>query len=348
MNSKDQQLRTSSTDSTTVVLIEKDSAQKQQPIDGNMQWKRYSSLVFLALQNAILVLVARYSRTMPGERFFSTTAVCVQEAVKLLASALIIICSEGGISGLIGQINKYIIKAPLDTLRVSVPAILYMIQNNLFYVAVSNLPAATFQVVFQTKILTTAMFAVLILHQKLSLTKWLSLFILTAGIAAVQIETTVSKEQKEQNSENQKPIVGFVAIIIASLTSGFAGVYFEKILKEAQVSVWLRNIQLAIFGFSLGMVAVYITDGEQVLKLGFFYGYNRWTVAVILNQALGGLIIACVVKYADNILKGFATSIAIIVSCIFSTFLFNFQITPIFITGAAMVIGSVCLYSGSK
>ena len=35
-----------------------------------------------------------------------------------------------------------------DTLKMSVPAIVYMIQNNLQYVAVSNLEAAVFQVLY--------------------------------------------------------------------------------------------------------------------------------------------------------------------------------------------------------
>ena len=38
---------------------------------------------------------------------------------------------------------------------------------------------------------------------------------------------------------------------------------------------------------------------------------------VALN-GLGGLIVAVVVKYADNILKGFACSMAIIITCIVS------------------------------
>jgi len=36
----------------------------------------------------------------------------------------------------------------LDFLKISVPAIIYMVQNNLLYVALSNLDAALFQVGF--------------------------------------------------------------------------------------------------------------------------------------------------------------------------------------------------------
>lgn len=39
-----------------------------------------------------------------------------------------------------------------------------------------------------------------------------------------------------------------------------------------------------------------------------------------LLQALGGLVIAAVIKYADNILKGFATSLSIILSTLISYF----------------------------
>ena len=39
-------------------------------------------------------------------------------------------------------------------------------------------------------------------------------------------------------------IVGVVAVFLACITSGFAGVYFEMVLKGSKQSLWLRNIQL--------------------------------------------------------------------------------------------------------
>lgn len=64
---------------------------------------------------------------------------------------------------------------------------------------------------------------------------------------------------------------------------------------------------------------------------------------MILN-ATGGLLVAVVVKYADNILKGFACSLAIIITCVISIFLFGFQLSLQFAAGATLVVGSVVMY----
>ena len=67
-----------------------------------------------------------------------------------------------------------------------VPSAVYLIQNNLLYVAASNLDVATYQITYQLKILTTAMFAVTMLNKKLISTQWLSLLILIAGVAKLK------------------------------------------------------------------------------------------------------------------------------------------------------------------
>ena len=61
-------------------------------------------------------------------------------------------------------------------------------------------------------------------------------------------------------------------------------------------------------------------------------------------NATGGLLVAMVIKYADNILKGFATSLAIILTSVVAVFLFGLTLSLQFIAGAAFVIASVFLY----
>jgi len=132
---------------------------------------------------------------------------------------------------------------------------------------------------------------------------------------------------------------------LACILSGLAGVYFEKILKNSKVSIWVRNIQLGMFGTFFALLTVYLSDYENIQTKGFFFGYNTLVWLNIIIQSSGGLLVAVVIKYADNILKGFATSIAIIVSCLASAYLFNTIIDFIFAFGTFLVVLSVVLYS---
>ena len=59
--------------------------------------------------------------------------------------------------------------------------------------------------------------------------QWLALFLLFLGVAVVQLNNGKSTERAAQTEQNQ--FLGFGAVILACCSSGFAGVYFEKILK---------------------------------------------------------------------------------------------------------------------
>lgn len=125
------------------------------------------------------------------------------------------------------------------------------------------------------------------------------------------------------------------------------GVYFEKILKGSKGSIWLRNVQLGMYGIVIGLVGMWVKDGDKIMESGFLFGYTGLVWSIVFNQAFGGLLVAVVVKYADNILKGFATSLAIIISCFVSVFFFSFQLNLQFIFGATLVISAVYLYGKS-
>ncbi|KAF9972016.1 hypothetical protein BGZ73_004920 [Actinomortierella ambigua] len=334
---------------------------------------KYISLIVLAVQNSCLIIVMALAQGPGRTPFYSSTAVFINEIVKL------IVCTGMTIRETIKETGRFYPQDFLhevfggDAWKLAIPAMLYAVQNNLQYVASHALDPSTFQVTYQLKILTTALFSVLMLNKVLPGLKWMSLVMLTIGIGLVSMEEANNRsasrnaapksdggsalagvahevqggryEAAAPTNDRPEVIVGLMAVMIACILSGLSGVYFEKILKNTQSSVWLRNIQLSFFSLPFAMLAIYLKDGQGVTEQGFFAGYDMLVIAAIACQSAGGLIVAVVLKYADNILKGFATSISIVISAIASVALFGSKIGSIFLLGTVLVLGATYLYS---
>lgn len=117
---------------------------------GEFLWKniKYISLLILVGQNAALVLTVRYSRMVSGDRMYlASTAVVLTELLKFIISTSMIFYNSNFDFVQTRELLYFeIIEKGYDTLKVSVPSLLYTVQNNLLYVALSHLNAVTFQV----------------------------------------------------------------------------------------------------------------------------------------------------------------------------------------------------------
>lgn len=109
-------------------------------------WK-YVSLVVLVFQNTALVLTMRYSRTIDGPKYLASTAVVLMEILKLTASTLMeLYHHRWDLQATISTLRVEVVENFEGMVKISVPSVLYTIQNNLLYLALSHLDAATFQV----------------------------------------------------------------------------------------------------------------------------------------------------------------------------------------------------------
>lgn len=229
-------------------------------------------------------------------------------------------------------------------------AVFYLIcyvTQQICYIFVLFQTFVSFQVSYQLKILTTAIFAVIILRKKLLVTQWGSLLFLIGGVALVQLaQMDDQKAGASASTEetNQNRLLGFAAVMGACVLSGFAGIFFEKILKGADISVWMRNVQMSLLSIPLGIIPCFFKDANDIATKGFFHGYDYYVMYLVALNAVGGLLVAMVVKYADNILKGFATSLAIIITAVASIFIFDFKLTIQFSGGALLVIVAIFMY----
>jgi len=308
---------------------------------------KYGSLFLLVAQLVGLVLLMRYSRTHTNgtDLYLSSTAVFSMELMKFIACNAAVYLQVGStIKGWATELYTHVWNSPDQMMKMSVPSFLYVVQNNLLYLALTNLDTATYQVCYQLKILTTALFSVLMLQRRFSRKKWLALVSLTIGVAIVETSgNTDLGAQKYSNTQSHS--VGFFAVLCASCTSGFSGVYFEKMLKGSTTSLWMRNIQMGLPSVIIAYVTIYLKDSAIIAEKGFFVGYSPVVWVVIGVQAIGGLIVAVVIKYADNVLKTFAASASIVISCIISGILFDFHPNFAFLVGATFVVISTVLYS---
>ncbi|EZG63632.1 UDP-N-acetylglucosamine transporter [Gregarina niphandrodes] len=315
---------------------------RQLPLVGFVPYK-YIALFLLVAQTVAAIFVMRVSRTTyadPTTPYLVTTAVAMAELTKFVCSAgLVLRDVEYSFGTAWAHIKTEMIDNPLGTLKVSVPAFLYTLQNNLLFIALSNISGAVYQVTYQLKILTTAVLSVLILHRRLSIDRWLSLVLLTSGVALIQLPS--GQETKAQGD----PVVGICAVLAACVTSALAGVYLEKVLKDTKTSIWLRNMQLGLLGTALAVTGAFWSDWTKIRQHGFFQGYNAATWAAILMQSAGGLIVAAVLKYADNILKCFGNALAIVLSCLVSYYIVGDYVpTFLFAVGTLFVITATYTY----
>jgi UDP-sugar transporter A1/2/3 len=96
------------------------------------------------------------------------------------------------------------------------------------------------------------------------------------------------------------------------------------------------------------MVAIFLYDYDAVFGRGYFYGYNAIVCTMILNHSLSGIAVSLVMKYADNIVKVYSTSVAMILTTLVSIPLFGFQLTLPFVLGTSVVSVAVYLHYQSK
>jgi UDP-sugar transporter A1/2/3 len=224
-----------------------------------------------------------------------------------------------------------------------------------------------FQVCYQCKLLTTAIVSVIMLQRKYSLKQWVCLTALGIGVAIVVLGAQDGGSSKTDDQNAQNLAAGLLAVTIACLCSAFAGVYFEKVLKRptvdggqarAPVSMWMRNVQMAFFSVCIALVNMMREtdeargytgemneDTNQPMVKPFMHGFTAYAYGIVLLQAGGGMLVAAVIKYADNVLKGMATGVSVVTATFFSTFLFGTTLSGQFALGAGIILVSVYLFS---
>jgi UDP-sugar transporter A1/2/3 len=334
------------------------------------------SLVLFTFHNALAALLMRYTQ-MHHRNYNNVFAVFLQEAAVKLPCCVLLYAHEcGGVVEMTVAVREDFRREPRSWFQVLIPALLYTTQNNLVYYGYTNLDASIGMITYQTKLIFTATCSVVLLGKRLGAHQWFAVTLLLLGIVCVHaFPATTSAvptkrvrhigghhvhKQVVEAEEPQDPLLGALAFLVAAFCTASASVYFELMIKgrannaapdgppPERASLWLRSMQLSFFSSLIAAGAV-IWQGDALAgtrRAGIFHGISFMPVLCILWNGGGGLLVAVTVKYADNILRGFAQGFAILLGALGSYVLFGLQLTPLFSIGGAFVLLSIPIYEG--
>ncbi|VDD81430.1 unnamed protein product [Mesocestoides corti] len=212
----------------------------------------------------------------------------------------------------------------LVVLPFAIPAILYTITNNLGIAIQMEMDPATYQVLGNFKVLSTAILFRLIIQR-------LTNFDSNANTSSSVLHITLK---------------GIFMISIYCTVSGLASVYTEYVLKRrVNMSLNVQNATLYVFGIVVNGLLYVFQEGLNKGTFNIFLGFSVYTWILVVTQAISGIFMGFVMKYANNILRLFIISSAMVVTTILSILIFNLVVKTSFLISASTVVAALFLYN---
>eukprot|EP00536_Pseudo-nitzschia_multiseries_P011536 jgi/Psemu1/206107/e_gw1.399.11.1 len=322
-----------------------------------MNSTRLMVLTVLCLQNSMFTILRRYSQGVLQETYSKHELLLLAELIKIVYSTWMISknlssagSSEGdddtGYGGLVRRksLSSELVYLVSTSRKMFVLALIYGAMNILSFISLRNISAGIFTIFAQCKILTTATFSTIMLKRQYSWTKWRALIALMLGVLLFSQPIWGKNSNASATTNNGNVVLGTAAVLVEITLSGFASIYFEKVIKTdpLQLGIWERNFQLA-----LGSVPVYLTfiAGNGGGTAGLFGGWSWLAVLLAGLGAAGGLLVALSIKYGDSILKTLATTGAIVLTGLLDHLLLGGPLTPSMMIAGVQVIIAICNYT---
>ena len=295
---------------------------------------------FLCLQYSTYALLRRYATGILKEEWSIASVLGMGEFIKFSIALFAISTRPGASEAPEGTLDVRLRHLLLTSSPMAVPAVLYLAMNMLGFVSLRRVDAGTFAVVQQSKVFFTALFARVLLGRSLSVPKWCTLTILVLGVTLISLLSQPGAAACGPLTTSSVPAdlsasaytIGLLAVGTDSALSGYATVYFERVLKTTVLTVWDRNLQLAFWSM---LIYAPWAAWEHPNPL---HGWSLVTLLLALLGAVGGILVALVIKHADGIAKNLATASSIVLTTAAGHVLFNGPMSGAIVVGSLIVI----------
>lgn len=314
-------------------------------------------LIALCVQNSSYALLTRYSRSVLLETWASNEVVMMAELLKMVISLCLMSIDKDKETASQGKGFAKVVWLLINGKKVFVLVLMYAVGNWCALYALARVDASVYTVLSQLKLFTTASFSVCFLNTKLSSTRVRALLLLACGCILVTSPGFNKSNSDSIDGSKETNIMdtlsGIGACLVMVTLSGMANVFFEKILKrdEIKLTIWETNVQLAFYSWIVvllsclsNFIPVNESNGE-VQPFRLFAGWSLITVLVVILSAMGGILVAATLKYADAIIKNLAVSGSILLTTFWGYFWLDGIIDLFVLIGCAVTILALFNYA---
>jgi len=265
-----------------------------------------------------VALLTQASKGMGDYRYNTLTVPMYAEIVKLIISGTSLL-SEYKIQKNAQAPFEF---RPVNFASAAIPAVLYLITNNLNFFVIKEIGALSFQILNNLKIVTAAILFQVALKKNLSPLRWRAVILLTFGSLISQLKDCIAEGESGFNGSWG----GYIAQHFTCWLSAAASVFCEAYLKNSNQSIHWQNSQLYIWGLVFS-ICVLIARGDPRGIAVLWDGHDLLSLTLVFSLALTGLATAFVLKYLDNIAKNFAVVAAMFVAALVSVMCFDEKFT---------------------
>ena len=168
------------------------------------------------------------------------------------------------------------------------------------------LDAATFQILGNLKILATGLAGRWLMGRQMSVGKWCALVLLSLGAGTTQLGRA--------SDAGGGAAFGYASALACVTLSATVGVFTEKFMKGNSQSIHWQNLQLYLFGILANLGALHwsrgtLSDPAEATSSPF-RGFNIGAVLCVLALSLSGLSVSFLLRFADSIVKTYATALS--------------------------------------
>uniref|UniRef100_M4B904 EamA domain-containing protein n=1 Tax=Hyaloperonospora arabidopsidis (strain Emoy2) TaxID=559515 RepID=M4B904_HYAAE len=290
-------------------------------------------------------------------RFNSACAVVLQSLLKLVLATCMYLTSDTQVTqplatrfcSMMTQVheNRKLL------LLYFIPSGLYVIYDVLSYVNLRAFDAATYFLLLQFRLVITGVLHQMMFKKRLNRNQWISLGVTTVGCAIKTLGShdPLNGSSNLSNNGNSPTLMAYGLLMVQLLSSTFAGVYNEVLLKkQASIPVNLQNVFMYIDSIvcTLAMLALGLTGqtaSEALTTANFGVLFSPYVLPMVLIMSGIGVVTSLFLKHLDSIRKAIASSLELVFLPLLSAVFFGQEITLFTAAAVCFVSFGVYIYS---